>query len=215
MIELLNVKKNYGNQKVLNIKEMKFENDKTYMVYGPSGMGKSTLLNVIAGVRSIDSGKIMVDGEEISKLSQLKKDEYRLKKVGYIFQNFKLLENMSVRENLELLNIELKNLNDYMPLLIEVGLEDKIDKKVSTLSGGEKQRLAICRAIYKKPSIILADEPTGNLNGTIAKKIMELLIKLSKENQIPLIVVSHDLSMLKLFDCTVEVSSLLGGVKNV
>lgn len=215
MIELKNVEKSFGEQKVLDIDSLKFEDNKTYMIYGPSGMGKSTILNVIAGVKSVDSGEVIVNGCDIAKLTQIEKDAYRLKDVGYVFQNFKLLENMSVKDNLELLDIELKNLDSYLPLLEKVGLKDKLNSKVRELSGGEKQRVAICRALYKKPTVILADEPTGNLNAKIAKEIMELLVSLAKETKSTLIVVSHDMTMLDMFDESIDIASLCGGNKNV
>ena len=215
MIELKNVEKSFGEQKVLDIDSLKFEDNKTYMIYGPSGMGKSTILNVIAGVKSVDSGEVIVNGCDIAKLTQIEKDAYRLKDVGYVFQNFKLLENMSVKDNLELLDIELKNLDSYLPLLEKVGLKDKLNSKVKELSGGEKQRVAICRALYKKPTVILADEPTGNLNAKIAKEIMELLVSLARETKSTLIVVSHDMTMLDMFDESIDIASLCGGNKNV
>ena len=215
MIELKNVVKSYGNQKVLDVDSLKFEDNKTYMIYGPSGMGKSTLLNIISGVKSEDKGEVIVNGVDITKLTQIEKDKFRLKEVGYIFQNFKLLENMTLKDNLELLNIELKGLESYIPILDKVGLSNKINSKVRELSGGEKQRLAICRAIYKKPSVILADEPTGNLNSKIAREIMELLVKLSKETSSTLIVVSHDMTMLELFDETIDITTICGGNYNV
>ena len=215
MIELKNVVKSYGNQKVLDVDSLKFEDNKTYMIYGPSGMGKSTLLNIISGVKSEDKGEVIVNGVDITKLTQIEKDNIILKEVGYIFQNFKLLENMTLKDNLELLNIELKGLESYIPILDKVGLSNKINSKVRELSGGEKQRLAICRAIYKKPSVILADEPTGNLNSKIAREIMELLVKLSKETSSTLIVVSHDMTMLELFDETIDITTICGGNYNV
>ena len=215
MIELKNVEKSFGEQKVLDIDSLKFEDNKTYMIYGPSGMGKSTILNVIAGVKSVDSGEVIVNGCDIAKLTQIEKDAYRLKDVGYVFQNFKLLENMSVKDNLELLDIELKNLDSYLPLLEKVGLKDKLNSKVKELSGGEKQRVAICRALYKKPTVILADEPTGNLNAKIAKEIMELLVSLARETKSTLIVVSHDMTMLDMFDENIDITTLCGGNKNV
>jgi putative ABC transport system ATP-binding protein len=211
VIYLKDIRKSFDGHAILNIPKMKFEAGKSYLLFGPSGTGKTTLLNIIAGVVAVDSGKVIVDNTDISSLSPVKRDKYRLQKVGYIFQDFKLLEDMTVRENLELIEIELQETMNFKQLLSKVSLDHKEKQKVRTLSGGEKQRLAICRAICKKPVVLLADEPTANLNSKIAQEIMTLLISLAKETEAPLLLVSHELRMLPLFDCSIDLETFGGG----
>ncbi|MBS4024019.1 MAG: ATP-binding cassette domain-containing protein [Dethiobacter sp.] len=210
MIGITNLKKSFDGERVLDISDINFENGISYIIFGPSGCGKSTLLNIIAGVIPSNSGQIIVDGLDISGLSPVKRDEYRLNSVGYVFQDFRLLDGMTVEDNLRLLELELRLKLDIDQTLDALGILSKKKKKITTLSVGEKQRVAIARALIKEPAVLLADEPTGNLNSKLAKEIMSLTAGYAKKLGIPVIVVSHDYGMREYFDMSVEMSELNG-----
>ena len=196
----------FKEELLIKYNDFNFEDGKKYIILGASGSGKSTLLNMIAGILSPTSGSVSVDGINIIELSQKQKDLFRIKNIGYIFQDFKLIDEMTVKDNIDILNLEGVNTNDEDSLLESLGMLDKKNKKIKQLSGGEKQRVAIVRALVKKPNIILADEPTGNLNFAIGEKVIEELIEISK-NKI-LIVVSHDERLVKYFDYVINMSDI-------
>ncbi len=215
MIKVINLKKSFDNEAIIDIPEFTFEKGISYILFGPSGCGKSTLLNIIAGVITSDSGEVIVNDLDITKLSPVKRDDYRLTSVGYVFQDFRLLSNMTVEDNLRLLELEIKQKFDIDKMLDALGILAKKNKKVSTLSVGEKQRVAIARALVKDPLGLLADEPTGNLNKRIAKEIMSLIAGYAKNLDIHVIAVSHDYSMKEYFDVSIEMSELNRGTINV
>lgn len=210
MISIKNLKKNFDGECIIDIPEITFENGVSYIIYGPSGCGKSTLLNIIAGVIPSDSGQITVDELNITELSPVKRDEYRLNSVGYVFQDFRLLDGMTVEDNLRLLELEIRHRFDIEQILDGLGILSKKKKKVTTLSVGEKQRVAIARALIKEPAVLLADEPTGNLNARLAKEIMPVIAGYAKKLGIPVLVVSHDYSMREYFDVSREMFELNG-----
>lgn len=210
MISIKNLKKNFDGECIIDIPEITFENGVSYIIYGPSGCGKSTLLNIIAGVIPSDSGQITVDELNITELSPVKRDEYRLNSVGYVFQDFRLLDGMTVEDNLKLLELEIRQRFDIERILDGLGILSKKKKKVTTLSVGEKQRVAIARALIKEPAVLLADEPTGNLNARLAKEIMRVIAGYAKKLGIPVLVVSHDYSMREYFDVSREMFELNG-----
>ncbi len=214
MINLLNLRKSYDNECIIDISELSFEKGISYIIFGPSGSGKSTLLNIIAGVIPSDSGEVIVNDLDIARLSPVKRDDYRLNSVGYVFQDFRLLENMTVEDNLKLLELEIKQTFDVDEILDTLGLLTKKSKKVTTLSVGEKQRVAIARALIKDPLLLLADEPTGNLNLRIAREIMSLFAGYAKNLDIPVIAVSHDYIMKEYFDVSIEMFELNRGAVN-
>lgn len=209
MIEIKNLSKNYDEDSNISLKDFKFEDGKSYVILGASGCGKSTLLNMITGVVTASSGEININGVEITKMSQEEKDEYRLKNIGYIFQDFKLIEEMTVLDNLNILTLGNFKSLPIDEVLSSVGLLSKKKSKVKNLSGGEKQRVAIARALIKKPNIIIGDEPTGNLNFENGKKIIELLMKYGKEMAKNIIVVTHDDRLTSYFDCVIHFEDLL------
>ena len=183
------------------------------MLLGASGCGKSTLLNMIAGILSPDSGSIEIAGEVTSSKSQKERDKFRINNIGYIFQDFKLIPEMTVIDNINILKLEKVDTSSADDVLRELGILDKKNKKVKYLSGGEKQRVAIARAIVKKPDIILADEPTGNLNFAIGEAVIKQLIEVSRGKT--LIAVTHDERLGKYFDCTVDMNEVTGGRRDV
>ena len=148
----------------IRYRDMCFDTGRSYALLGASGVGKSTFLNLIAGVLTSTEGRVTVDGEAVSALPQRERDLYRIRRVGYIFQDFKLLEDMTVQDNINILRLEGVDTSQMDALLDRLGLLRLKKRRVNRLSGGEKQRVAIARALIKKPAIILADEPTGNLN---------------------------------------------------
>ena len=197
------------------MKNIEFKAGKSYAILGVSGSGKTTLLNIIAGIVTPNEGKVFVDDIEVTNLTQKEKDNFRLKNIGYIFQDFKLMEEMTVEDNLNLLKIEKIDCIDIDNILEQVGLKNKRKIKVKKLSGGEKQRVAIARSLIKSPKIILADEPTGSLNYEKGIEIMELLDKFHKKSNHVMIFVTHDDRMAKFADEVIHFEDILakGGKK--
>ena len=212
MIEIKNLSKRFANERAINYKDMTFEDGKSYMLLGASGCGKSTLLNMIAGILSADAGEIYIDGINMSEATQKQKDKFRIQKIGYIFQDFKLITDMTVMDNINILRLEGVDTSAADETLKSLGMFEKRNKKVKHLSGGEKQRVAIARAIVKMPDIILADEPTGNLNFEIGEAVIRQLIDISKGKT--LIAVTHDERLGKYFDVTIDMNTMIGGGEN-
>lgn len=213
MISVKGVSKKFPNETAIDYKDMIFEDGKSYMLLGASGCGKSTLLNMIAGILSADSGEILIDGENMSAKSQAERDKFRIQRIGYIFQDFKLINEMTVMDNIEILRLEKVDISSADEVLSALGILDKKNKKVKHLSGGERQRVAIARAIVKKPEIILADEPTGNLNFTIGQAVVEQLLSVS--NGKTLIAVTHDERLSKYFDYIIDMNEMTGGRRDI
>lgn len=212
MIQIKGVSKRFQNEKAINYADMVFEDGKSYMLLGASGCGKSTLLNMIAGILSPESGEIIIGGEDMTVKSQKEKDSFRIKKIGYIFQDFKLIPEMTVMDNIDILRLERVDVSRADEALAKLGMLDKKNKRIKHLSGGEKQRVAIARAIVKMPEIILADEPTGNLNFEIGEAVIKELIEISKGKT--LIAVTHDERLSKYFDVTIDMNKMIGGREN-
>jgi len=215
MIRIEYVKKDFNSDTKIHLKNIKFENGKTYAILGVSGSGKTTLLNIIAGIVNPNEGKVLIDDVDITSLTQKEKDNFRLANIGYIFQDFKLIEDMTVEDNLNLLKIEKIECIDIDNILGQVGLTNKRKTKVKKLSGGEKQRVAIARALIKSPKIILADEPTGSLNYEKGLEIMELLNEFHKKSNHVMIFVTHDDRMAKFADEVIRFEDILvkGGAR--
>lgn len=204
-IESLRIK--YRNEQEISYKNYVFQDKQSYIILGASGSGKSTLLNMISGILLPDGGTITIDGLNVTGLSQKEKDNFRIKNIGYIYQDFKLIESMTVMDNINVLKLEHVDTSGAAAILENLGIGSKKNKKIKNLSGGEKQRVAIARALVKKPKIILADEPTGNLNYEIGRKVIEELLAYSKDSV--LIVVSHDERLVGLFDNVIHMDDLI------
>lgn len=215
MIRIKNIKKDFNSDTKIHFRDIDFEDGKVYAILGVSGCGKTTLLNIIAGIVNPNEGQVYIDNTEITNLSQKQKDNFRLNNIGYIFQDFKLIEDMTVEDNLKLLEIEKIKCIDIEQILEQVGLKNKRKVKVKKLSGGEKQRVAIARSLIKSPKIILADEPTGSLNYEKGLEIMELLSKFHKKSNNVMIFVTHDDRMAKFADEVINFEDILvkGGEK--
>lgn len=202
MLTLKNIKKIYeqGGEAVLDDINLTFNRDEFVSILGCSGAGKSTLLNIIGGLDCKTSGKLLINGKDIYKCNDSNLDYYRKNNVGFIFQNYNLIEHLTVYENvmLPLLLTNSKNKHKrVLKMLDKVGLKDKKDSKICDLSGGQKQRVAISRALINNPDIILADEPTGALDYKTGYEIMNLIKKLSKNKLV--IMVTHNKVLAKKY----------------
>jgi len=213
MIELINLKKVYIEADniltVMNNLNYTFHKHKIYVMFGRSGSGKSTLLNLISGIDLPTSGKIVINGTNITELNESNRTLFRRKNVGFIFQFFNLIPTLTVYENL-LLPLELigkigKTEDEKVKnLLEEVGLISKINNYPDTLSGGEQQRIAIARALIHEPEIILADEPTGNLDYETGLHIIDLLDRLIKKTNKTMIMATHSKEVMGLADYVIS-----------
>jgi putative ABC transport system ATP-binding protein len=213
MIEIKNLTKQFQNETEINYKDIVFETGKSYMLLGASGCGKSTLLNMIAGILSPTQGEIIIDGKNMSQSNQKERDKFRIQNIGYVFQDFKLINDMTVLDNINILHLEGIDTSNAVTLLKDLGIEEKKNSKVKHLSGGQKQRVAIARALVKKPKIILADEPTGNLNFSIGEQVIKELVKISQGNT--LIAVTHDERLSKYFDEVIDMNEMTGGMHDI
>ena len=207
MLELNNVSKNYieGNttHSVLNDFDLNIRKGEIVILLGKSGSGKSTLLNIISGIDIPDSGSVKIAGTDITKLSEKDRTLVRRHKIGFIFQFFNLIPTLTVKENLQL-PLELNNDTDQeeriKSILSEVGLLDRANTYPDKLSGGEQQRIAIARALIHDPDIILADEPTGNLDYETGLQIVDLLDRVVKQKGKTMIMVTHSKDVIGLAD---------------
>ena len=210
MIEIKNLVKQFQNETEIEYRDITFETGKSYMLLGASGCGKSTLLNMIAGVLSPTRGDILIDGVNMSAASQKVKDLFRIEKIGYIFQDFKLISDMTVADNIGILRLEGVDISRMDNMLQALDIHDKKNARIKHLSGGQKQRVAIARALVKKPDIILADEPTGNLNFAIGEQVIRKLVEVSKGKT--LIAVTHDDRLAKYFDEVIDMNEMTSGM---
>ncbi|RLI98665.1 MAG: hypothetical protein DRP00_01550 [Candidatus Aenigmatarchaeota archaeon] len=208
LIKLENVSKVYrmGETKVQALKNinLKIEKGENVVIIGPSGCGKSTLLHLMGCLDRPTKGKVLIDGRDVSKLSDNELAKIRREKIGFIFQFFYLIPTLTALENVMLpmtfAGVPSKEkIRRAKELLKLVGLERRMHHKRSELSGGEIQRVAIARALANDPEIILADEPTGNLDSRSGKEIMKYLVKLNKEKNVTLVVVTHDPMVASFF----------------
>ena len=213
MIEIKNITKQFQNETAIDYKDIVFETGKSYMLLGASGCGKSTLLNMIAGILSPTQGEIVIDGKNMSKCSQKERDKFRIQNIGYIFQDFKLINDMTVLDNINILRLEGVDTSGAAALLKDLGIEEKKNSKIKHLSGGQKQRVAIARALVKQPQIILADEPTGNLNFAIGEQVIRELVKISEGKT--LIAVTHDERLAKYFDEVIDMNEMTDGRRDI
>ena len=230
MIELKDVTKIYGKKKnqftALKNVSLTIPTGASVAILGKSGSGKSTLMHAISGLDKPQKGQVIIDGQDILQLKSKHVDEFRAKKIGFIFQSFFVQGNESVIDNVSL-PLEIarlprkKRAHKINAALKAVDLYDKRKNRAKDLSGGQKQRLAIARAIVGDPQIIFADEPTGNLDSETGAKVEELLFDYNKQKGVTLIVVTHDADLAKkcdhqiiIKDGRVEKSTVPGGIKH-
>ena len=194
MIEVKNLTKTFGENTVFKDLCFKIDDGEFVVFSGKSGCGKTTMLNLIGGIDTPDSGEILVDGADITK--QKNRIEYFRNKVSFLFQNFALIDNKTVEENLNMVKKNTRTDTTIEQALESVGLKDKIKAKVYTLSGGEQQRVSLARIMIKKCDIVLADEPTGSLDKENSAGVIEILKKLNSEGK-TVILVTHDEELKK------------------
>ncbi|MBQ7640905.1 MAG: ABC transporter ATP-binding protein [Acholeplasmatales bacterium] len=211
MMQGLNVVKEYvsGELKVKAIKGINFSINKGELVVilGQSGAGKSTLLNLIGGMDYVTEGSLIVGGNDIAKYSTKELINYRRNNIGFVFQFYNLMPNLTAKENVELATELKKDALDPIEVLTSVGLKNKIDSFPSQLSGGEQQRVSIARAIAKNADIILCDEPTGALDYETGKEILALLAKQAKEFNKTVIIVTHNSALAEMADHLIRVKN--------
>lgn len=212
MIEIKNLGKQFQNETEIEYHDITFETGRSYMLLGASGCGKSTLLNMIAGILSPTSGSITIDGVNMTEATQKVKDKFRIEKIGYIFQDFKLINDMTVADNIGILRLEGVDVSGMDEMLASLGILEKKNAKIKHLSGGQKQRVAIARALVKRPDIILADEPTGNLNFAIGEQVIKELVEVSRGKT--LIAVTHDDRLASYFDEVIDMNEMTSGMRD-
>ena len=206
IIDAHNVSKTY-NKKMVPVKALQdvhvhIEEGEFVALVGPSGSGKSTLLNMIGGLDEPTTGTVFVDGVEITQLPENKLIDFRLHNIGFVFQSFNLIPVLTAKENIGFV-LQLQDTprdereKRVMELLHQVGLEDKVNSKPGELSGGQQQRVAVARALASKPKIVLADEPTANLDSKSAGNLLDIMAKLNKEEKITFLFSTHDQRVIK------------------
>ena len=210
-IEFQNVKKIYkmGDVKIkaLNGADFSIEKGEFAVIAGASGAGKSTILNLMGGIDTATTGKIIVDKENVSKFSAKKLTTYRRYDIGFVFQFYNLVQNLTVRENVELATQICKNPLDIDEVIEAVGLKDRSSNFPSQLSGGKQQRVAIARALAKNPKLLLCDEPTGALDYNTGKQILKLLQDTCRKRGVTVVVITHNLALTAMGDKVIKVKN--------
>lgn len=210
-IEFQNVKKIYkmGDVKIkaLNGADFSIEKGEFAVIAGASGAGKSTILNLMGGMDTATTGKIIVDKENVSKFSAKKLTTYRRYDIGFVFQFYNLVQNLTVRENVELATQICKNPLDIDEVIEAVGLKDRSSNFPAQLSGGEQQRVAIARALAKNPKLLLCDEPTGALDYNTGKQILKLLQDTCRKRGVTVVVITHNLALTAMGDKVIKVKN--------
>lgn len=209
VLEINNLKKRYfvpeeGYKTILDIKNFNLEKSDQFVVRGRSGCGKSTFLNLIAGISQADEGSIRIEDIALDELNEAGRDQLRGQKIGYIFQSFHLLPGYTALENV-ILGMSFSsgvNIEFAKELLIKVGLEDRMAHMPGQLSVGQRQRVAVARALANKPCLVLADEPTANLDSEMSLIIIDLIRNLCSEREAALLLVTHDEAVIQQFQNT-------------
>ncbi len=210
-IEFKNVEKIYKmgevDLKALNKASFKIEEGELVIVLGQSGSGKSTCLNILGGMDGVSSGSVIVDGVDITKIKEKELINYRRNDIGFVFQFYNLVQNLTALENIELGTQMCKKPMSPKTALKKVGLEDRMDNFPSQLSGGQQQRVSIARAIARKPKILLCDEPTGALDYKTGKQILELLESTCKEEGITTVIITHNMALAPMADRVIKIKN--------
>ena len=210
-VEFENVGKIYhmGQVDIDALHDASFEVEKGELVVivGPSGAGKTTLLNILGGMDMLSSGRVVLDGKEISGMNQKQLTEYRRHDVGFVFQFYNLIGNLTALENVELANQICKDPLDAAQVLKDVGLEERAKNFPSQLSGGEQQRVAIARALAKNPKLLLCDEPTGALDYLTGKAILKLLQDTGRKTGMTVVIITHNSALTAMADRVIRVKN--------
>ena len=211
IVEFKEVSRVYKNgeheQRALDHVNLSLEEGKFIVVLGPSGAGKSTLLNMLGGLDSPTEGTIVVDGKDISTLTENELADYRAETVGFVFQSYNLIPTLTVIENVALVKEIAKDPLSSHDMLREVGLSDHIHQFPSELSGGEQQRVSIARALAQNPRILLCDEPTGALDSETGVMVLKLLLSMARDMGKTIIIVTHNQNIAKMADVVIRVKN--------
>lgn len=210
MIEARNLTKSYGTgescTQVLKFISVNISDGEFVVILGASGSGKSTLLNVLSGLERPDSGNILYDSTDITKLSDAQLTKFRKDIVGYIFQQYYLLPNLTVDKNVRM-GADLARNKEYKNIIEAVGLATKAKKYPSELSGGEQQRAAVARALAKKPKVLFLDEPTGALDENTGRQILDYIARLHKKYGFTIVMVTHNQNIAEMADTVIKINS--------
>jgi len=214
VIEVKNVRKIYrmGNEKIYAVDDVSFDiyEGEFCCLLGTSGSGKSTLLNLMAGIEKLTSGQILIKGRPIHKLNETKLAKFRQKYLGFVFQSYNLIGTMTALENVELPLVfkrmpKKKRRTMAKEMLVKVGLKNRLQHKPKEMSGGQQQRVGIARAFVAKPSIVFADEPTGNLDTKTTMEVMELIREIARDNHQTIVMVTHDRGLAQYADRVIHI----------
>jgi putative ABC transport system ATP-binding protein len=219
MIGISQLEFRYGQgQFVLRPPDLEIERGAAVAFTGPSGSGKTTLLHLVAGILAPRSGRITVDGRELTAMGEAARREFRIRTIGLVFQEFELLEYLSVLDNVLLpyrispaLDLDRGVRDRALALTRRVGIADKAGRVARRLSHGERQRVAICRAVLPEPRLLLADEPTGNLDRANKDRVLDIFFEYARETGTTLVAVTHDRDILDRFDRVIDFKSFGGG----
>jgi putative ABC transport system ATP-binding protein len=212
MIEITELRFRYPEGEfALHVPELAVEDKERVALIGPSGSGKTTLLNLIAGIRTPQAGRVVTRGEEVSSLGDAERRNFRIRNIGLVFQEFELLDYLTVLDNLLLpyrvnssLRLDRGVRERSRELAERVGIGDKLGRNVRHLSQGERQRVAVCRALVAEPDLVLADEPTGNLDPTNKDRVLEILLDFVESSGATLVTVTHDHDLLERFERVID-----------
>lgn len=210
MIEAKGIKKTYGigasKTEVLKEIDLQIADGDFTVILGASGSGKSTLLNCLSGLERVDGGSIKYDGADITKLSDKALTKFRKDNIGFIFQQYNLLPDMTVEKNVRM-GADLAGNANYMEIIKAVGLGEKVKKYPSELSGGEQQRVSVARALAKRPKVLFLDEPTGALDEKTGRQVLDYICKLHKEYGFTVIMVTHNANIAEVANTVVKMNS--------
>ena len=206
MILAKDIRKEFAGQDVLRGINLSVDENDFVVILGASGSGKSTLLNILSGLEKSDSGEVLYNGENISNYTETQLTEFRRKNIGFVFQQYYLLNNLTVFQNVRV-GANLANNSNCSEILKELGLEDKVEKYPNELSGGEQQWVSIARALAKKPKVLFLDEPTGALDEETGRGILEYIFKLRNESKFTMIMVTHNENIAQIANKIVHVKS--------
>ena len=210
MIEAKGIRKTYGSgesrTEVLKGIDLHIADGDFTVILGASGSGKSTLLNCLSGLERVDAGHIRYDAEDITALSDKALTKFRKDKIGFLFQQYYLLPDMTVDKNVRM-GADLAGNADYKEIIKAVGLEEKLAKYPSELSGGEQQRVSVARALAKKPKVLFLDEPTGALDEKTGRQVLDYICKLHKEYGFTVIMVTHNANIAEIANTVVKMNS--------
>ena len=207
MITVSNIKKAYGGKnEVLKGFDLQITDGAFTVILGASGSGKSTFLNCLSGLERIDDGSIKYNDVDITELSDTDLTKFRKDNIGFIFQQYYLLPNMTVEKNVRM-GADLANNQEYEEIIKAVGLEEKAKKYPSELSGGEQQRVSVARALAKKPKVLFLDEPTGALDEETGRQVLDYICKLHKEYRFTIVMVTHNQNIAEMANTVIKMNS--------